>query len=88
MSKTRHIQKRMSQRGISEEMIAIALQFGVEADDKCILNAKGARQLLEELDRLKRGVQKVLDKGGLVVVSADESLITTYDLDSFRRRAS
>ncbi len=88
VSKTRHIQKRMSQRGISQELLEIALQFGEPVNDKCVLNYKSARQVIFELERLKRGLQKVLDKGGLVVVTADESLVTTYDLDSYRRRVS
>ncbi len=39
MAKTRHIQQRMSQRSIKEEMVNIALTFGSHQREKVILKS-------------------------------------------------
>lgn len=88
VSKTKHIQARMSQRAIKQDLLDIALQFGIQQGDKCILTTKGARELIAELDRFKRDTQKIVDKGGLVVIGTEDNLITTYRLDSYKRQAS
>ncbi len=75
----------MSQRGITNELLEIALDFGVQSGDKSILNGKAARAFLEEIEQIKKKIQKIVDKGGLVVVAPQEALITAYDLDSYRR---
>ena len=48
MSKTRHMQQRMSQRGITSEIIEMLLRFGVSDGDKIILTRKNC-QLLSKL---------------------------------------
>lgn len=85
MSKTRHLQSRMSQRGINQEMIDLAIQFGVMQQDKIVLNEKQLKALITELDQFRSKAVKALDKGGVVVVAspADGTLITTYALNSF-----
>jgi hypothetical protein len=81
MGKTRHIQARMTQRGIREELVHLAMKFGFEHHDgRVILNRKGVQELLGEVERIKRAAQKVLEAGGLVVVAQGEALITTYRL--------
>lgn len=87
MSKTRHMQSRMSHRGINDELVHLTLQFGVEVGDKTVLSEKQLKTLIEELDHMKSRAVKAIDKGGMVVVSCPESgtLITTYGLDSFRK---
>lgn len=85
MAKTRHIGKRMSQRGIRQTLVNLTLQFGEGLDDRCVLNRRGLEDLLQELRELERTTKRALDKGGVVVVQADGALITTYDLDSFDR---
>lgn len=86
MAKTRHIQKRMSQRSIRQEVLDLVLSLGFETGDKTILNRKGLSLLLEELERVKKVVVKAHERGGFVVVAADGQLITTYGLDSYKRR--
>jgi hypothetical protein len=83
MRTTKHMQARMSQRGISGDMVDLARRFGRDDQDKYILDRKGLRCLLEELRGLERKVIKALDKGGVVVVEAGGKLITTYNVDSY-----
>lgn len=85
MAKTRHIQKRMSQRAIREEMIDLAMKFGIQDHDKVIFSKKGIQEFLYELNTIKKTAQKMMEKGGIVVVESGGSLITTYRLDSYRR---
>jgi hypothetical protein len=82
MNATKHMQARMSQRGISGDMVDLARRFGRDDQDKYVLDRKGLRGLLDELRDLERKVIKALDKGGVVVVEADGALITTYSADS------
>ena len=82
MAKTRHIQKRMSQRGIKQAMIDMVLNFGVPQGDKIILNRKGLDGVLRELETLKQSAMKMRERGGVVVVANGDTLLTTYGLDS------
>jgi len=77
MQKTRHIEKRMSQRGISNAMIDLALTYGEASGDKVILGRRSARRLLEDL----RTLMKIIDKGGVAVITQGESLITAYNYE-------
>lgn len=77
---------RMTQRGIRQELLDIALQYGEPAQDKVILGKKALQSFLDELQGLERSLLKVMDKGGIVVVTCDGQLITTYNLDSYSRR--
>lgn len=85
MSKTRHIQQRMSQRGIQQSMIDMTLAYGQDHGDKIILNRKGIDAILNEIEKLKKCALSLRKKGGLVVVDVENTLITAYSLDSFSR---
>jgi len=82
MSRTKHIGKRMSQRGIKQSLVDLTVQFGENIGDKCILGRKGLILLLDKLRELERTAIQAIDKGGIVVVQANGSLITTYNIDS------
>lgn len=41
---------------------------------------------IKEIQAIIKILKKILSKGGLVVVSANDTLITTYDLNSFNRK--
>ena len=84
MAKTRHIQQRMNQRGIKSEMLDIVQQFGMWQGDKCILNRKACNDVLSELDKVRKDVIKMKEKGGLVLVHDEGMDITTYALESFK----
>ncbi|WP_049756845.1 hypothetical protein [Marinobacter nauticus] len=53
MAKTRHIHKRMSQRGINSRLVDLVAQFGMDHGDKCILTRKNAEALIGAVDALR-----------------------------------
>lgn len=75
MHRTRHFQQRMSQRGISREMVDLVLGYGEAEGDKVILSRKASARLMEAA----RTLAKILDKGGLVVVTSGDAQLTTYN---------
>lgn len=84
MQTTRHIQQRMSQRGVSRDMVEFVLAHGTPEQDKYVLGRKEVISLLESNQREAQLLKKLLDKGGVVVVVEGEALITTYNCE--RRR--
>jgi len=85
MAKTRHIGKRMGQRGIKSQMLDIVQTFGVWQGDKCILNKKSCDDAIEQLDKLRRDFITIRGKGGVVLVHDNGVDITTYSLNSYKR---
>ena len=86
MTRTRHMITRMNHRGMTQDLIDLALQYGKCQHDKYILTTKGLQALLENLRNLERSVIRALDKGGVVVVEDAGELITTYSARSYDRR--
>ena len=80
MHTTRHFAQRMSQRGVSREMVELVRDYGVQEGDKLVLGRRVAAQVIDQLMQKLRVLKKIQDKGGLVVVETGESLITTYNL--------
>lgn len=78
MRDTKHLRQRMSQRGIGRRMVDYVVDHGRPDQDKIVLDRKGALALLEMLHEEERLLMKILDKGGVVVVTEGDSLITTY----------
>ena len=85
MHLTEHIQQRMSQRGVSREMVDLVMTHGTLEQDKYILSRREALHLLESFQRQTRVVKKILDKGGVTVVAEDGALITTYNCTGHSR---
>lgn len=75
MHKTKHIHQRMSQRGISRDMVDLVLNYGDCQGDKIVLSRKASARLMEAA----RTLAKILDKGGLVVVTSGDAQLTTYN---------
>lgn len=88
MSKTQHIQARMSHRGITEDMVDLALEYGIESGDKVILNRKGLGRLIDTCRATQKTAEKMMKKGGIIVVESGGDLVTTYNLNSYKRRHS
>lgn len=86
MKATNHFTARMSQRGLPKQLIDIVLSFGKNNGDKIILNRKDSQTALNELDRIRKGMMKIIDKGGVTVVAVDDKLITTYNTNSYKKR--
>ena len=85
MAKTRHIEKRMNQRGIQASMLDTVEKFGVWNGDKLVLNRKGALAVIKELDQLRKNLIQVEGKGGIALVQVGGVDITAYGLDSYKR---
>ena len=83
MHETLHINQRARQRGITKRMIELTLEFGEVQADKIRLGTRRIKKLLKNRKQisgeLKRDLLKILDKGGLVVVASEASLITAYN---------
>ena len=86
MKTTRHSLARMSQRGLSRKLVDLAFEFGKEQGDRLVLNRKATQKLINEIDRMRQELLKVMDKGGVTVVVDSDTLITAYNTDSYRRK--
>lgn len=98
MHTTHHFKQRMSQRGITQGLIDLALLYGdphPEHQDRTIFGRRHAAQLLADKQRQLRIkerqmaaerrelqlLKQLIDKGGVVVVEAGATLITTYNIE-------
>ena len=63
MSKTRHFQTRMSQRGITGSMLDVVLRFGVPQGDHIKFGRKAADAALKELDELRKQLLSIKGVG-------------------------
>lgn len=79
MHTTHHCKARQAQRGIPLKLVDYVLTHGAVENDKFVLEMKEAKQRLADLEREKRLLMKIADKGGVVVVAEGEALITTYN---------
>jgi len=80
MTSTKHAERRSKQRGIGEDLIDLAADYGRLEGDRIILGAQAIGELLEEIERYRRMLLRARDKGGLAIVLRDERLITTFPL--------
>ncbi|GAM72601.1 hypothetical protein JCM19236_5744 [Vibrio sp. JCM 19236] len=69
-------------------MLDLVKQFGIDSGDKTILNQKALRIAIAECKKVEKLMQKMENRGGLVLVEEDGYEITTYDLDSYNRSKS
>lgn len=79
MQRTVHATQRMAQRGITGVMVDLALEWGEVHGDKCVLDRSAALARLDRLKQEQKALLRVIDKGGVVVVTEGESIITTYN---------
>jgi len=84
MQTTQHAMQRMSQRGVTGDMVDFVLNYGFVEQDKYVLGKRQALELLNDLKKQERLVKKILDKGGVTVVAQDDVLITTYNCNSYK----
>jgi len=79
---TYHAQVRVNQRGITKDMIELALDYGKYVKDKVIFGKREAKKLLNKFRKskeMKSKLLKIMDKGGVVLV-VDNGIITAYKL--------
>jgi len=75
---TKHALARMSQRGITKDMVELALDYGRFIKDKVVLGKKEIKKLIKKYPALKSKFLKLSDSKGLVVVFEDNYIITVY----------
>lgn len=85
MCRTRHMQQRMSQRGITSEIVKMAGMFGICNNDRITLTGKNCEYLSEVPAKFKRTLDKMAQKGGCTVVNRGRSQLTAFRVDSFNR---
>lgn len=85
MYKTRHIHQRLNQRGITEAVLKILLNYGFEYGEKRTLDRKNSLELSDLFAHLKKVTDKMAEKGGYTLVATKEALITVYRLDSYNK---
>ena len=79
---THHAEVRINQRGITKEMIELALDYGRFVKDKVIFGKKEATKLLNKYRKskeMKKKLLKIIDKGGITVV-VDNDIVTAYKI--------
>lgn len=84
MKYTYHSQNRMNQRGISKEMIEFTLNYGSINGDAYITNKKLLQKVIQHLNKQLILAKRLIDKGGVIVVTNNGSVITTYDYESYK----
>ena len=77
-----HADQRMNQRGISRRLVEFALRHGRIEGNKHILDRNESRRLIDALTEERRLAKRALDKGGVTVVEGEDTVITTYNLQS------
>ena len=79
MHETLHLNQRVRQRGITNRMIELTLEFGEKKLDKIRLGSRRIKKLIYKHKDIKSDLLKILDKGGLIVVVANNNIVTAYD---------
>ena len=79
MYETLHINQRARQRGITNRMIELTLEYGIVQSDKIKLGTKRIKKLLRTHKHIKADLLKIMDKGGLIVVVSGAAMITAYN---------
>jgi len=75
---TKHAMTRMSQRGITKDMIELTLDYGRLLKDKVVLGKREIKKLIKKYPNLKSKFLKLFDSKGLVVVLEGNYIITVY----------
>ena len=81
LKQTKHMRQRMSQRGVTREMVDLVIEYGETDQDKHVMGRRHALHRLELINQEPRVLKKILDKDGVVVVAEGNALITTYNRD-------
>ena len=80
MKFSRHARIRMGQRGIPGRMIELARKHGRIEGDQWVLDIREARAALDQVMAERAALLKVIDKGGVVVVEEDDTVVTAYNI--------
>ena len=86
MKFSKHAVIRMGQRGIPGRLIELARKHGRIDGDRWILDLKEARAALDAVMADRSALLKVIDKGGVVVVEEDNTVVTAFNITERLRR--
>lgn len=78
--RTMHMEDRMRQRGISEEMVGAILTLGEwnERGDRIVLSERAVAALLQQIRDKVKMLEKLARRGGASLVVVNEKLITVH----------
>lgn len=78
MIKTHHCAKQMHNRGLTDRMLDLVEQFGYQVGDRVILDKKHIRELLEQINALRKELIKMYEKGGVAMVTKNDIILTAF----------
>ncbi len=78
MVATKHFTDRRNQRGLRKSLTRFVVDYGERQGDKHVVSKKDAQRIVDHLNHLKKIALEIAKKGGAVVISEDEALITCY----------
>jgi hypothetical protein len=67
-------------------MIELARKHGRIEGDQWVLDIREAKAALDQVMAERAALLKVIDKGGVVVVEADDTVVTAYNITEKLRR--
>lgn len=78
--RTMHMEDRMRQRGVSEEMVGAILTLGEwnERGDRIVLSERVVTALLQQIRGKVKMLEKLARRGGASLVVVNEKLITVH----------
>lgn len=83
---TDHLDARMNQRGITADLVELTLLHGEWNGDRCELKQKAIDHRIAAIDLERKRLLRARDKGGLTVVEAGGTRITTYRMSKRKGR--
>lgn len=60
-------------------MVELTEEFGSVDGDRAVLDRDTAARLVSELQLKLRVAKKILDKGGVVIIERDDTVVTTFN---------
>lgn len=81
MTRTLHVRKRMTQRGIKSQYLNLIRDFGTDlGNERVVLDKKAALAAVACLNKIKHDLMGIIKAQGYVLVEADGQAITSYRL--------
>jgi len=81
MIETQHFLQRAHNRGITNMELQLVRMYGYQKNDCIILDKKQTRDMLDEVNKLRKVLINIYEKGGISMVVRNNSLITTYPIN-------
>lgn len=85
MGKTKHFEKRISQRGIQQDLVDKVFAYGSYVNGQIVLSKKQAEDALKIIDQFRKNFIKLCDKGGVAIAADGNELITAMNMNGRKR---